>query len=154
MNHPSNDRPTTSPDDKAQREARAKRLEELQKRQAEREKKRELEADEKELERAELVDKFETELGPIGREFQIVDATALGEGFIVVKLGTEVGWKKFQNSKVTEVDVRNFVLPCVAHPEKEKYDEIVTRRPALANRCANALATLHGAKLNDEAGKF
>lgn len=110
------------------------------------------------LEGLELEEKYERELGPVGQEFQIVDATDLGEGFVVLRRGEEVLWKRYSKliakETETEVDTRDFVLPCVVHPAKEKYDEIVSRRPFIASRCANALGSLYGVKRRAEEGKF
>lgn len=110
------------------------------------------------LEGLELEAKYERELGPIGQEFQIVDVTDLGEGFVVVRRGEEVLWKRYSkllaSEKETEVDTRDFVLPCVVSPAKEKYDEIVARRPFVAARCANALGALYGVRRRVEEGKF
>lgn len=107
-----------------------------------------------ELEGLELECRFEKELGPKGQSFAIVDASELGEGFIVVKLGEEVLWKKYKSSKMEPGDTHDFVYPCVAHPSRERYVEIVARRPFLAERSASALATLYGVKLRTEEGKF
>ena len=66
-----------------------------------------------------LEDKYETELGERGVEFQIVDCTHVHGGFVVVKLGSDVvGWKKFQASDMTEEDANAFVRPAVVHPPK------------------------------------
>ncbi len=105
----------------------------------------------RELESLELEEKYDKELGPRGAFFEIVDTI---EGPIVLKLGEAVLHTRFSESKVTAADIHEYVYPCVVHPTKEKYLEIVGRRPALALRCANALATLYGAKANADAGKF
>lgn len=105
-----------------------------------------------------LKSKYERELGPIGQEFQIVDASELGEGFIVLRRGEEVLWKRYSKllakESETAADTRDFVLPCIEHPAKEKYDEIVARRAFIADRCANALSSLYGVKHRKEEGKF
>ena len=107
------------------------------------------EADAAELELFELVEKFEKELGREGRAFAVVDATDLGEGHIVLRLGEGVLWKTYAASKMNVVDTDAFVLPCVVHPTKEVYREIVMRRGFIADRCANALATLYGVKVGE-----
>lgn len=130
------------------------RLAELRKAAEKREAERAEARENAELERLELEEKFEKELGPKGQAWALVDASDNGEGFIVVKLGEEVLWKQYQASKMTDADTYNFVFPSVMHPSRERYTEITTRRPFLANRTANALATLFGVKLRTEEGKF
>ena len=123
-------------------------------RQAARDEKLAAEAEVAELERFDLVERFEKELG--GREgsaFAIVNATDLGEGHIVLRLGEGILWKVFSASKVNDVDVDNFVVPCVMHPAKETYREIVARRGAVAARCAAALSGLFGLKMGDDQKK-
>ncbi|MBX3218919.1 MAG: hypothetical protein KF795_00285 [Labilithrix sp.] len=105
----------------------------------------------RELEVLELDGRLEQELGPRGAYFEIVETL---EGPIAVKLGEAVLHTRFQASKIQDADVHEYVFPNVVHPSKEKYLEIVGRRPGVALRCANALATLYGAKANGEAGKF
>ena len=108
----------------------------------------------RESEALELEIRFSEELGPKGSQFEIVDSGDLGEGFIVVKLGPEVLLKRFLASKTTTPeDVAQFVRPCVVHPEKETFDEIASRRPALAARACHALMNLYGLKKEDDAGK-
>jgi hypothetical protein len=109
------------------------------------------EAAARELEVLELEEKLEKELGPRGVYFEIVETL---EGPVAVKLGEAVLHTRFQASKVTDQDMHEYVFPNVVHPAKEKYLEAVGRRPGIALRCANALATLYGAKANTEAGKF
>jgi hypothetical protein len=105
----------------------------------------------RELEVLELETRLEKELGPRGAYFEIVETL---EGPIAVKLGEAVLHTRFQASKIQDADVHEYVFPSVVHPTKEKYLEIVGRRPGVALRCANALATLYGAKANADAGKF
>lgn len=120
---------------------------------AKREEAKQAERDAAELERLELEDRFEKELGPMGRAFAIVDASELGEGHIVLKLGEDVLWNAFKASKMNVVDVDTFVMPNVAHPTRDDYRKIVKRRPFIADRCAAALAKLYGADADEKAGK-
>ncbi len=109
-------------------------------------------ADARELEVLELEAKLEGELGPRGAFFEIVETL---EGPIAVKLGEAVLHTRFQGAKdITDTVLHDYVFPCVVHPAKEKYLEAVGRRPAIALRCASALATLYGLKASDTAGKF
>lgn len=105
----------------------------------------------RELEVLELEERLDTEFGLRGVFYEIVETL---EGAIAVKLGEAVLHTRFQASKIQDADVHEYVFPNVVHPAKEKYLEIVARRPGVALRCANALATLYGAKANADAGKF
>ena len=107
-----------------------------------------------ELERLELEAKLEKELGPLGERFEIVDASDVGEGFIAVRLGEELLWKRFSSSPMAQADAHDFVTPCVVHPETDRFLAIVGRRPALLDRCASACASLYGLKLKAARGKF
>lgn len=106
------------------------------------------------LEGLKLESKYEDELGPIGVEFQIIDASELGEGFIVVRRAEEVLWKRYMASKQTPADEHELVLPCVVHPAKEKYLEIIGRRAFVESRCATAIGALQGVRTRHEEGKF
>ncbi len=109
-------------------------------------------SDARELEVLELEAKLEADLGPRGAYFEIVETL---EGPVAVKLGEAVLHTRFQGAKdITDTVLHDYVFPNVVHPAKEKYLEIVGRRPAIALRCASALATLFGLKANADAGKF
>jgi hypothetical protein len=109
--------------------------------------------EEAELAVLELEAKYEKELGPRGVDFEIVDTV---EGPIVVKLGEAVLHTRFQSKgdKYTDADVFDYVDPCVVHPSKEKFREMIGRKPVFAVRCASALATLFGAKSDEDNSKF
>lgn len=127
---------------------------EFVKRKAKREEARALEAERLAFERLELEDRLETELGPIGQAYQLVDVTALGEGLIAVRLGEEVLWVRFKGSKMTDSDAFQFVEPCLMHPTKEVFRAIAARRPEVVGRVSNALASLYGLKVAHDEGKF
>jgi len=105
------------------------------------------------IERLELEERFEKELGPMGEQFAIVDATHCGEGFVVVKLGESVLHKQFMASKMEESDYHEFVFPTVVHPGKDQFTQMAARRPGLRAECAVALLSLYGVKLKGDAGK-
>lgn len=107
-----------------------------------------------EIERYELLTRFEVELaGKEGIDFAIVDVTDVGAGFVVLKLGPNALWKAFSASRMGEMDQDAFVLPCIVHPERDKYRRIVSERAFVGDRCANALAGLYGVRAKEEAGK-
>jgi hypothetical protein len=99
-----------------------------------------------EVERFELAEKLEAELGGReGRMFAIVDGTALGEGFIGLRHVDGNLWQIYLNSKMSVMDRDALVIPHVVHPSVEKYREIATRRPQLAERAGVLLRDLYGA---------
>ena len=108
----------------------------------------------RELEEFNLEQKYEAELGgPRGVAFELVDATAFGGGFVVLKLGARVLWTRLQASKVTDGDIQDFCAPCVVHPSKEDFKALVMARPGLLGACGKALGRLYGVEYADERGK-
>lgn len=132
----------------------------LQKKEDDRQQKREDERKAKTLERLELIDKFETDLGPRGREFVVVDVTNLGEGFVVLRKPTAASHKRYMNAvekakdkgkPIEEADTNQYVLPCVVHPEKATYSRIANERHDVPVQCAAAMMSmLQAAKEADE----
>jgi hypothetical protein len=132
---------------KALREAKAKIDEQ---RQAEQEAREEAQL--------ELEVKLESDLGPRGREWEMVEDDGHGEGPIAVQIGASVLQKKFEaelsaDKLKTSEDFEGYVLPCVVFPDKEKVQAIFEKRPFLITRCATALATLYGVARGDARGK-
>lgn len=105
----------------------------------------------RELEILELEERFVRELGARGAMFEVVDSV---EGPVVVSLGEAVLFKRFSESKMEMEDAAQFVTPCIVFPSREKFTEIVGRRPVVLTRCATALGTLFGLKREADAGKF
>lgn len=131
----------------------AARLAAAKEARAKREAERDREQQAAQLEELELEDRFEREIGRRGRDFQIVDCTAEGGGFVVLKLGDTVAHKRFKNSKMSEVDAQDYVLPSLVHPSKERFLALLATHGEVAHNCALELAKLHGLKLKDDAGK-
>lgn len=105
-------------------------------------------------ERHQLVERFERELGgKEGQQFAICDATHLGEGFFVVKLGPAILMKTFFDSEMNDVDRCDFVAPCIVHPSKEAYLAARERRNGFDIELSNRLAGLYGLKLKVNEGK-
>ncbi len=113
-----------------------------------------------ELEGLELEARFAKELGKLGVDFAMVDASVYGEGFVVVKLGSDLNWRKYvdavskSEANPAAEDVFAFTAPAVVHPTAERYAEIVRKRGRLAGRAADALASLHGVAGKVTEGKF
>lgn len=129
---------------------------ELLAKKAEREAARALEREAHELELLELEDRLESELGPIGRAFDLVDLSDLGEGMIAVSCkvpGIQARHKAFASSKITDVDVDAFITPCIVHPSIEEFRAILARRPIAGGRVATTLLNLLGSKKTEDAKK-
>jgi hypothetical protein len=136
--------PVTQPaasqsDDLAQRlatklEARAKREQE-----------REQQVKARQLEALELEERYESELGPIKKYFDILETS---DGPIVLKLGESVLFKTFKAKLASKPDasledMHAFVFPCVVHPSKDRFLEITGRFPGLLVICMSALLALY-----------
>lgn len=125
----------------------------LEEKAAERERARAVEAKQAKLQRLKLIDQFEEELGPRGREFEIVDLTEQGEGYVVVKRALSVHMRAFKASKMTDADHFDLVKTCVVYPTIDEFKAIAGRRDFAVTRCATAIAEMHGLKVRDDAGK-
>ena len=106
-----------------------------------------------EVERLELAERFERELGPEGEAFAVYDASSVGEGIFVIKLGEAVLYTTFMESKMTPGDRYDFVSSCIVHPSKAAYDQAQLRRPGINVELSNKLAALFGLKIKADEGK-
>lgn len=137
------------------RAAVRERLEELEAKRAARAAaaKEESELAELELEllEAELLERFECELGPHERAFQIVRSRS---GPVVIKRPSRQHFQRFQDvGKTTNVECDRLVRPHVLHPSKEQWEEWLEEEPALLGRCADAAVTLAGVRKEEIRGK-
>ena len=114
-----------------------------------------------EIEVLELEEKFSTELGKLGVDFAMVHDPDMGsDGIIVVKLGSDLAFRKFVDATVASEGLANaaemyaFTAPAVVHPSREKYTEIVRARSGLANRTCDALSSLYRVRGKKIEGKF
>jgi hypothetical protein len=108
-------------------------------------------AEARELEVLNLEEELEAKYGPRGQGFEIVDTVA---GPIALRLGESILHQRFQSAKLDDASVDEYVRPCIVSPSLDKYTAIIGARPAIAYRCATALATLYGAKDADDTGKY
>lgn len=132
-------------------ETQAERLARLREEKAKRDRAWSDKQAEAEIRGLELEAKYSAELGRAGVDFAIVDATEHGEGFIVVKLGEDLLFRKYldvvastESGLADPAELHNFVSPSLVYPDQATYASIVRRRGFLANRAADALAALHG----------
>lgn len=106
-----------------------------------------------ELERFDLLEKYERELGKEGVDFFIYDATKMGLGFFVLKRGDALRWQVFLESKMTPADRYDFIEGCVVHPAKEVYQAARASRPGIDIVLGNELGKLYGFHARDLEGK-
>lgn len=93
------------------------------------------------------------EFGALGVSCAVVRLEDLLEEPVAIKLGETVVHKRFAASKMTDVDVFDYVSPSIVYPSKEAFSELCHRRGAVAGRVGTALAALHGVKMGDDAKK-
>lgn len=132
----------------------SERLAELQAKKAAREAKRLVDGDAQELALLEAEQKYVDQNLERGRDFEIIDCQEHGEPVIVIKRGAAVVYTKFAASKMGPTDLDAFVTPNLLEPDVATYRAIVERRPQIAVRCGNAVATLYGVKKEADSGKF
>jgi hypothetical protein len=107
-----------------------------------------------EVQRLELAERFERELGgPEGQQFAIHDATDVGEGFFVVKLAPSITFKTYWDSKMTDVDRCDFVTSCLVYPTREVYLAARGRRMGIDAVLSDMLGALNGLKRKSDSGK-
>lgn len=107
-----------------------------------------------ELERLDLAERFEKELGgPEGQQFAILDMTKRGEGLFVVKLAPSIIWKTYWDSKMTDVDRCDLVTACIVHPAKEEYLAARGRRQGIDAELTKLLGALNGLQIDIDEGK-
>lgn len=108
---------------------------------------------ERDVQRMELAESFERELGREGSEFMIYDSGFLEDPLVVVKRPEPVQWTKYEQSKMTPADRYDFVGPSVKHPPLEEFNALCARRAGVTTKCSNLLAHMMGLLQEDEAGK-
>jgi len=105
----------------------------------------------------ELEDRFETQLGPRGNAYEIVNEdNSCGEGPIVVKPADAVAMKLWKSKDGnTPEDALTLVRPCVVYPEAAQFAAMVSgNRSELLWRTLNAIVKLAGGREKVVQGKF
>lgn len=119
------------------------KLAEIEERRRARTAKDEVELASAELERAELIEKFENEHGSVGQGIAVLEAPS-GE-LIIVKKPKSATYRKFQDSKASTSEAfAALVKPCVVHPAAERYAELLEEYPAMLLRLSKAVTSLAG----------
>ncbi len=142
-------------------ETPAEKLSRLRKEKATREADQVATREAAEIECLELESKFSADGSKLGVDFAMVFDPDLGsDGIIVVKLGSDLAFRKFVDATVSAdglasaTDMYDFTAPAVAHPTAEAYAAIVRARGGLANRACDALSSLHRIRSKKIEGKF
>lgn len=104
----------------------------------------------------ELKERFSTECGVQGQEFEIVMTV---EGPVAVKRTDMVMHKQFMASfkgeELPSYEAQSrYVSPALLFPEKEKALDLFKRRPAIVSRCVRAILALHGERDAATEGKY
>lgn len=103
----------------------------------------------RDVERMELAERFEGELGPEGSEFMIYDSKHLDDPLVVVKRPALVQWTKYEQSKHTPTDRYDFVAPSIVHPPLDEFNTLRQKRIGVEIAASNLAAHLMG--INTEA---
>jgi hypothetical protein len=117
--------------------------------------KSQLEAEVRDLEDDQAIVALEDEHGADGRFIKVI-RTDLGA--VILRRAHAPAFKRFQdlrsreNSKVHELS-EQLVRPCLLHPSKERFDEMLREQPHILIRCANGLAELAGVRAEEVSGK-
>jgi hypothetical protein len=124
------------------------RLERLRKERAIRDGQQEEIEKAREADVLELEGRLAEQYGVRGEEFDIVDGgkdgpigLALIEGIGVLYKGYRA---KVRKDADKQEDLVAFVRPCIVHPSKERFDEIVRKRGFILDRCGSTLLALCG----------
>lgn len=133
--------------------------EELFARKKAREEKQAASAPDLELVRLRLEDKYETELGPQGKAFAIVEIKPVDtHPYLVVKVPetASVIYKRFAGipqDKLTPEDLDALVAPCVVHPSLDEWRGVVAKRPGNLMTASGVVLALLGVDNGIELGK-
>lgn len=99
----------------------------------------------------EAMAKAEAEHGPLGKRIRALDTDL---GVVILKRPDHRHFKRFQDAgQVTTLELEKLVGPCIVHPSRERWDEMLTEQPALLMRAGNVVAELAGVRMQETAGK-
>jgi hypothetical protein len=97
------------------------------------------------------VEAAEIEHGPVGTKIALVHTSL---GVVIVKRPHVATFRKFQDRGKTESKyLLEYVRPCLVYPTLPEYERICDEEPATLARCASALHTLAGVRLEEISGK-
>lgn len=99
----------------------------------------------------EAIAKAESEHGPLGKKIQALESDL---GVVILKRPNHIAFRKFQDSgEANSAEFDKLVRPCLVHPTRERWDEMLAEQPALLARAANVVAELAGVRMQGFAGK-
>ncbi len=107
----------------------------------------------REIEKENLRERYESELGAEGSEFMIVDTGHLDDPLVVVKRPALVQWTKWEQSKQTPTDRYDMVAPSLVLPTRDEYNALREKRYGAEMQSSNALAVMLGLLTEADLGK-
>lgn len=111
----------------------------------------EIEREELALANDKMIASAVSEYGELGVMIATVDTSA---GVVIVKRPNALLFRKFQDEgKFTTAAFHKLVSPCVVCPSPDRFEQVINELPAVLSRCADAVATLAGAKAQEQEGK-
>ena len=94
-----------------------------------------------------LIERFETEVGPVGVKIAVLQSTV---GVVVLKRPHRTVFKRFADKQSLKTeDLENLVNPCLLHPSKTEFNTMLDDQPALLMRAANACSGLAGIRVEE-----
>ena len=114
-----------------------------------------LEAERRQVADEDAIARLEEEHGPIDKVIGVV-YTDLGA--VVVRRAKPPAYKRF-NEAITRDNAKQFelseqlVIPCLLYPTREAFAVMTEAQPFTMIRCANAISTLAGVRMQEVAGK-
>lgn len=103
------------------------------------------------LEDAEVIERFEDQLGDRGVKWDAVETAA---GVVIVRRPHAATFKKFRDAgRYKSKDVEELVRPCVAHPDAQGVTDLLNDYPAVLDRLADVVFSLAEGRAREVAGK-
>jgi hypothetical protein len=124
----------------------------LRAKKADRETARAAEAKARELEALELEERFESELGPRGVAFELVE-TEVGN-FVVARPDYLVAKSFLDKDERSSEDTSAFVAPCIRFPAQADYRVVTQSHGGIVHRCCLAALAMYEAKRATVSGKY
>jgi hypothetical protein len=108
--------------------------------------------EERKLATAQKLDELETAHGyKPGVDMDVVESRV---GDVIIKRPTMAVYRRFQDSGTNETkDLDNLVRPCVLHPSRAEFDQMVEALPLLLAHCADLAVMLAGYRAKKNQGK-
>lgn len=74
-------------------------------------------------------------------------------GLVILRRAEPVVMKRYRESKMRNDDTEQLVKPCLIHPDRRRFGEMVEEQPFILERCANAIGVLAGVRVREISGK-